>query len=158
MWEAGLYKAAVRTFEDLGLLLPNQELSDRQRETQLKAAVGISFEGAMRGWLIVRVCGDVLPELTTSMLGEDREPTESEQQDALGEVANVICGNLLPDLIGRYEICHISGPMSITVDMPVAIRDVPPPTAAVEFGLPEGRTEVLLYVDHQSYARVEAHQ
>jgi CheY-specific phosphatase CheX len=148
--EAGLYKAAVRTFEDLSLQLPNPVLNDEQHEATLRAAVGISFEGAIRGWLILRMCGEVLPDLTASMLGEDREPSETEQQDALGEVANVICGNLLPDLVGARKICHIAAPLTLDADVQKSVRDMPEPAAAVEIGLNQGRAEVMLYIDRES--------
>jgi len=44
--------------------------------------------------------------LTANVLGEEGTPDESMQRDALGELANIVCGNVLPaiDAHGRYSL------------------------------------------------------
>ncbi len=70
----GLYKAATLTFEDLGFLLPTQEIDEQQLNAQFEAAVSVNFEGPFSGKLLVRVCGGLLPIIATNMLGEADVP------------------------------------------------------------------------------------
>ena len=44
------------------------------------------------------------------MLGQEEPPPEPTQKDALGEIVNVICGNLLPSIAGPEPVFDISAP------------------------------------------------
>jgi len=137
--EMGLYKAATLTFEDLGFLLPTQEIDEQQLNAQVEAVVSVDFEGPFSGKLLLRVCGGLLPIIATNMLGEADVPSKSVQYDALGEIANVICGNMLPEIAGSNYIFHVSAP-KITDDIDL------PPVAEVQVGLGTGRADLLLFV------------
>ena len=137
--ETELYKAATLAFEELGFLLPTPEIDEQQLNARVEAAVSIDFEGPFSGNLLVRICGGLLPILAANMLGEDEAPSKSLQYDALGEIANVICGNMLPGIAGSKDIFHVSPPR--LVESP----DLPP-VAEVQVGLGIGRADLLLYV------------
>ena len=141
--EMGLYKAATLTFEDLGFLLPTQEIDEQQLNAQVEAVVSVDFEGPFSGKLLLRVCGGLLPIIATNMLGEADVPSKNLQYDALGEIANVICGNMLPEIAGSDHIFHVSAP-KITDDIDL------PPVAEVQVGLGIGRADLLLFVSNYS--------
>jgi hypothetical protein len=137
--ETELYKAAILAFEGLGFLLPTPEIDDQQLNARVEAAVSVEFEGPFSGKLLLRVCGGLLPIITTNMLGEEKVPSKKLQYDALGEVANVICGNMLPAIGGSKHVFHVSAPkVADIIDLP--------PVAEVQVGLGLGRADLLLFV------------
>ena len=137
--EAELYKAATLTFEELGFLLPTPEIDEQQLNAQVEATVSIDFDGPFSGNLLVRICGGLLPLLAANMLGEEETPSKSLQYDALGEIANVICGNMLPGIAGAKNVFHVNPPR-------IAESPDLPPVAEVQVGLGTGRADLLLFV------------
>ena len=137
--ETELYKAATLTFEELGFLLPTPEIDEQQLNARVEASVSIDFEGPFSGHLLVRICGGLLPILAANMLGEEGTPSKNLQYDALGEIANVICGNMLPGIAGSKDVFHVDPPkMAESPDLP--------PVAEVQVGLGPGRADLLLFV------------
>ncbi len=76
-------------------------------------AASVSFAGPFSGNLIMVVSGQILPELTGNMLGVDdnAETTLEQRHDALKELINVICGNLLPTIAGKHSIFNVNAPV-----------------------------------------------
>ncbi|MCS6861097.1 MAG: chemotaxis protein CheX [Abditibacteriales bacterium] len=144
--ETALRQAAVMTFEELGFLFTTPELNEQQRNAPVDAAVSVAFNGPLRGHLMVQVSGDWLPTLAANMLGEDEPPPPGLQHDALREIANVICGNVLPAITGSREVFYLSPPQ-IVED---TTQNGKPPTAAAHIGLEGGRADVLLFLDESS--------
>jgi hypothetical protein len=137
--ETELYKAAILAFEGLGFLLPTPEIDEQQLNARVDAAVSVDFEGPFSGKLLLRVSGGLLPIIATNMLGEQKIPSKALQHDALGEIANVICGNMLPAVGGSKHVFHVGAPQIAD------IIDVPP-VAEVQVGLGTGRADLLLFV------------
>jgi hypothetical protein len=54
----------------------------------------------------------VAPELAVNMLGldDDVQVSPADQKDALREMLNIICGNLLPALAGDQAVFDIEAP------------------------------------------------
>jgi hypothetical protein len=138
--ETELYKAATLTFEELGFLLPTLEINEQQLNAQVEAAVSVEFEGPFSGKLLVRVCGGLLPTITANMLGEEDILTKSLQYDALAEIANVICGNMLPGIAGSKDLFHVGAPKM------AESLDSFSPVAEVQLGLGIGRADLLLFI------------
>ena len=137
--KAELYKAATLTFEEMGFLLPSREIDEQQMKAQVVAAVSVEFQGPFSGKLLMRVCGGLLPILAANMLGDEDVPPKSLQYDALGEIANVICGNMLPGIAGSKEFFHVGAPkMGDNNDLL--------PVAEVQVGLGLGRADLLLFI------------
>jgi chemotaxis protein CheY-P-specific phosphatase CheC len=137
--ETELYKAATLTFEEMGFLLPTSEIDEQQLNAQVEAMVSVEFKGPFSGTLLVRVCGGLLPILAANMLGEEDAPPKSLQYDALGEIANVICGNMLPSIAGSKDFFHVGAPkMTESIDLL--------PIAQVQVGLGLGRADLLLFI------------
>jgi CheY-specific phosphatase CheX len=93
--QSPLATASTATFEALGLLLPDAEPSAEQLAAPLARGVRVTFAGPFAGALTVRVSDDVAAALAANMLGVDVVDGDGMLRDALGEIANVICGNVL---------------------------------------------------------------
>jgi CheY-specific phosphatase CheX len=142
----------------LGFILPSFDLNDAQKRARPDAAVEITFRGIFSGRLVLTVSGPILAVVVGNMLGEDESEMPREAQlDALGELANVICGNVLPEIAGDRE--------TFSLTPPVLLAEIPGPSAAwagivgeVRVGLDDGRAEVRLYLEGEvpAEARAEA--
>ncbi len=139
-------------------MLPSSDLNDAQKRARPDAAVAITFRGRFSGRLVLTVSGPILAVVVGNMLGEEESEMPREAQlDALGELANVICGNVLPEIAGDRE------PFSLTP--PELLAEIPGPLKAqvgivgeVLVGLDDGRAEVRLYLEGElpAEARAEA--
>ena len=142
--QTSLFNVGLKVFEDLGFMLPTSELDSEQAAAEFHSAVSVNFRGPVAGTLVVAISGDVLPILTSNMLGEEEVPSDLQQKDALKELANVICGNLLPQIAGPAAVFEIAEPEI------QASENVPdgglPLTAQQSIGLENGRAELLLYL------------
>ena len=142
--QTGLYRAGLRVFEDLGFMLPTLELDREQAAATFHSAVSIDFNGPVRGRLLVVINGDILPALASNMLGEDNAPSALRQEDALKELVNVICGNLLPLIAGSAAVFDVGEPKAQPSEnapdpnLPIAARQA--------IGLERGRAELLLFL------------
>ncbi len=141
-----LTQAAVLTFEELAFLLPDEELNDQQKAAGNEARVTVTFKGSFQGNLVVRLYGGILPSLAANMLGEMTPPDERTQQDALGELANIICGNALPSIAGSREVFHLGAPHVERYCGSPWLQDQGSASARVSLGLEEGRAEVDLFI------------
>lgn len=108
-----VYRIAAETIEALALmfLVPDEEAPAGSDIDRITASA--CFTGPFSGQLVVSVSRAVLVELTGNMLGlDDGTPVPLEQQrDALKELANVICGNLLPEIGDVQQVFHIEPPI-----------------------------------------------
>jgi CheY-specific phosphatase CheX len=76
-------------------------------------AASMTFAGPTVGRLTLRVSSEVLPTLTLNMLGEYEGVADREEKsyDALREVLNMICGNLLTSWHGEDPVFKLSTPL-----------------------------------------------
>jgi hypothetical protein len=80
------------------------------------------------------------------MLGEASPPDQEGQLDALCEVANVICGNMLPELAGTTAVFHIC-PAEIVAPEQARSCSSQMPIGEAHLGLEGGRVELRLFMD-----------
>jgi CheY-specific phosphatase CheX len=145
--EKELYRAAVLTFEELGLLLPSPELNEEQLQAGVEGTVTVPFRGPISGRLVVTVCGGILGGLAANMLGEDDVREGEECGDALGEIGNVICGNILPRIAGTKEVFDLQPP-NVSMDHHLkAIAHEERPAVTAQVGLDHGRADLYLFLD-----------
>ena len=138
--EQALYQASISTFEDLGLMFPIEGTEEITPPADAVARVGVRFSGGFTGQIILEVEECVLPAIASNMLGEDGPVEPQMMQDALGEMANVICGNALPAIAGRSEVFKLESPKSI--DRPLGT-----PRAKAHLLFEEGKANVYIFVD-----------
>jgi CheY-specific phosphatase CheX len=142
-YAAPLAEVTTQTLEELCFFFAMPLLNDEQREAETDAAMGVRFRGPLTGRLVVRLAGGMLPRLASNMLG-DVDGSAAMQRDALGEVANVVCGNLLPLIGGSADVYAIEAAMpAVAID-----RSAQAPAAVVQLGLEDaGRADVFLFLD-----------
>ena len=153
--QKNLMGEAVQTFEDLGMMLLNEELTKEQREAKSEASVMVTFEGPFTGRLEVSVYGAVTKKLASNISGSDEISSDILSLDALGEIANVICGNVLPRIAGSKEIFHLTSPQSldtVSKSQKGAGLDL---LADAKLGLEDGRAEINLFVDQTADKIIE---
>ena len=134
-----LYRASARTFEDLAFLLTAEKADEAQAALPLERTVSVRFHGPFSGSLVLKVSGGLAPALAANMLGIDGEAPEGAQLDALKETANVLCGNVLPEIAGHKEIFRLDAP-----ELGEACTGAEP-AARAELVVDAGRCEVRFY-------------
>lgn len=142
--EQCLSRTTAETFENLTLLFADQELSPEQAEAPLDVTVSVDFRGPKPGRLVLRASSVILPSLAANMLGEEASTHTPLQRDALGELANVICGNVLPAVAGAAAVFQLGAPRVHDSAQPLS-RDDDRPDARVMLGVEEGRVEASLF-------------
>lgn len=140
-----LYKATALTFDSLAFAIVSSELPPPDLATTFDGAVRVGFHGCFGGHLVLGVSGGILSGLTTSMLGEETTLTPQSQWDALGELANVICGNVLSDIAGKESSFLLDAPSRAAETDLIAPPDAQ--AARIELGVEGGRADVLLVLD-----------
>lgn len=144
-----LRDAAANTFEQMAFMLPDSPPDAEQRSRKVMAVASIIFTGPASGILQVRACEGLLPRLTQAMLGEDTD--QKMQLDALGEIANQICGQIFPSIDPMEAFEQLPPQVRFFAD--IGDNSQARPAAAVQLGLETTRADVLLYIFQ---SRVEA--
>ncbi len=144
--EMELYQTAALTFEDLAFTFLTPEMLDATLEVEPEASAFVEFKGPISGRMVISVYGCVLTEIAANMLGQSEIPTDEEQLDALGEMANIICGNVLPKITNKTDIFNIDAPKasngaSVWADASGS------PAAHVTLPLADGRADLMLYIN-----------
>jgi chemotaxis protein CheY-P-specific phosphatase CheC len=149
-----LYRKAALIFEELGFLMPNSN----QGFTSSKSSIGayIPFSGPFSGCLLLRLNSEALSALSGNMLGSETPSNEAVELDALGEIANVICGNALPAIFGLTDVFHLEAPKSSEPDSTRFESDYSRiATALVPFSC--GHAEVVLYAEAKAASFLQVH-
>ncbi len=150
-----LRSVAEKALESLAFILPMGEEyqpDEAQRPTEDDSALvaSVCFSGPFGGTLFVAFPSCMLPELAENMLGLDFEaatPSTDHQQDALKELANVICGNLLPEIAGAKAEFDVGAPDLLTQGtIPQSYRQRPP-SAGAQLCLDSGTAVLGLFTD-----------
>ena len=107
-----LYKVSEDVLGKLAFMFSFPEDERQPLESDSSLGASVSFDGPFKGKLVIMISDEVLPELAGNMLGidEDETTTSEQQYDALKELINVICGNLLPEIAGRQAIFRVETP------------------------------------------------
>ncbi len=148
-----LLTAATSTFESLALLFADVSPSAAQAAAPLTHAVSVSFVGPATGSLVVAVSDDVAVALAANMLGLDPDAVHADpalRRDALGELANVVCGNVLPLVAGRGAVFHLAAPALCAVP---AFDASSTPLHAETLGVDGGRAVLAFHVDDPAALR-----
>lgn len=141
-----LAQVAEETFESLAFMLAMPP----EDEAPLEGAVltAVEFSGPFTGCLIVGAVPELLPPLAGNMLGLVEEaPTTAEEEDALRELANVICGNLLPVVAGAKAVFRVHSPVLLPAGERYVAGEGLTLAARVRSCLDEGEAEVELWLD-----------
>lgn len=111
--ETCIQEAMVGTLEEMGFLFA-MEAEPGEEKGLDGVAVEVAFHGPFTGAVRVEMSAAVLPMLAANMLAMDGEPGRVLQMDALGELANIVCGNVLPALAGPRAVFDLEHPRACT--------------------------------------------
>ena len=106
-----LRQTGEETFSALAFMFPVPPEEALPDQGDLTVAT-VTFEGPTRGWVELSVPTALLAPVAANMLGEFDETDVSDLQavDALKELLNVLCGNLLPAVDSPMAEYHIFTP------------------------------------------------
>jgi CheY-specific phosphatase CheX len=110
--QAALNQALAEVFESLCFMVP-RHASEAAVEPPLPepcVVVLLDFSGAGHGTLCLSLSESLIAPVTSAMLGDDGEPSLDEQHLATCELANILCGNLLPRLAGQRAVFNLGTP------------------------------------------------
>jgi hypothetical protein len=115
-----LVEVAADTLEKLAFIFAFPAEKAPALEGSNPEIVRVEFSGPFCGGMEMSLPAAALRELAVNMLGaEDGEELAAEQQqDALKELINVVCGNLLPVLAGRTQEFSLRPPYVVSAGDP----------------------------------------
>jgi two-component system chemotaxis response regulator CheY len=146
--ERQLLDVAAESMEKMCFLVPAEGPGPiPEKAPPLEAATEVRFRGPRQGRLIVAADSGLYATLAANMLALD-EADPRQRQDALGEMANVICGNLVP-LLGAER-----GDFELEAPVPAAPQPLGANLADLETSLlfDEGYLTLALCLDRRPEA------
>jgi len=140
-----LYRKSALIFEELGFLMPESDICDNFQTNNPGAVV--AFHGPFTGCLLISLTGEILSTLSSNMLGQEEPASKQMEEDALRELANVICGNTLPAIFGPKEVFHLDTP-SIYQNMQ-SVPGLSEYSAVARVAIPfeKGQANIFLYTE-----------
>lgn len=141
-----IYDIAVNAFEVTCFMfsLEKQEIEELPRISENTKRAAVDFNGAAEGRMVIHPSEELLTAIAANMLGTEN-PNEEEKSGALCEIANIICGNIVPLFAGDNAICYVEPP-TIIEENTVGLKDKEDmETERVQIYLDEGIVEILVY-------------
>jgi chemotaxis protein CheY-P-specific phosphatase CheC len=148
-----LLESTVKTLEDLCFIYQEPELKDAQENLPLEAAAEVKYRNDdFTGRLLIESRGGLFSAIATNMLSND-DPSAQQKKDALGEIANIICGNVVPSLGGGGREYKIEPPRSLNKDDLLKEEWQKEPVAEITLNFNDGRADIKLFVNGYSAAK-----
>jgi CheY-specific phosphatase CheX len=144
--QKALREVGQDVFESVGGLTMAPDAATHDEKLDVRALV--RFAGPFCGAVALDVPESLMLLLANTMLGFDLGfPDSNKQMDTLGELTNVICGNLLVRLAGNQAVFNLEPPQIVPVpgeseESPAGRRRI-----SVLLNLEEGRAKLTLIVD-----------
>jgi len=154
-FEQALFHFAEMAFGEMGFMLtvPQEELASIPEDIKWLHGCQVDFTGPFNGKIFLLATDHIVEPLTLNMLGlmsPDELPPGVDTTDSLKEMANVICGNILPAIAGDDAVFDIGGPeITDTPAIPESIaglKHIACRTLPVE----EGFIRVAFFVDEKA--------
>ncbi len=152
-WKSALARAIRDVFENLCFMMPAPKATIPPEPASLSRVVlAVDFRGAGQGSLHLVLPDSMVAGVASAMLGEDGPLELAEQYDAVCELANIVCGNVLPLVAGERAVFDLASPRVIaTMDPSLEARS----DATVAVLLDEGLVSASLslrFVEEQGAA------
>jgi len=138
-----LQRTAMRSLETLCFVFSAPIINEEEHSKTGSLAVEVGFQGTRAGSMIFEVSEDIVSVLAGNMIGEGKI-TKEQERDAIGEIANVICGNFLPEAFGKGLVFEIAAP--------VVLQKIKkhPSALQVHLAVETGRVDLALCFDKPS--------
>ncbi len=143
--ERAFVQAAMRTFDGLCFVVPDETPSVDNAPLPLEGGAWVRFEGPRCGAVGVWIRGHVLDALVSNMLGSNDAPSAQDRADGLCELANVLCGQLLPELAGEQATFDMRPPQ-ILPDERVPANEKAPECARICLQVDGGQAVLALHL------------
>lgn len=145
-----VFETMAFTFE-----MPGQ---DPPAEGEATVRATVAFAGPVHGTLSIVLPVAMLPALVANMLGEDEGTEFPEQQlhDAVGELANVICGNVVQTLAGAQAVFTLESPWIEAPPAPAGPPSADETVTTARLSLESGSAELTLCVETGAAAKAAA--
>jgi len=153
-----LSSVAEEVFESLAfVLLAFEEEESSPPADATRTVASIAFAGAFEGMLFASVSDGLLPTIAANMLGLDFDeiPPQDVQRDALKELMNVTCGNLLPKVAGEEVVFDVGAAEVLPAGVMPATVGGQPPLAAARLHLEGGWADLALFAPERVAAGAE---
>lgn len=141
-----LFEAAKLAFEQTAFMIASPTLEERQLVAPIEHAVALEITSGHTGRMVLGVTAPILAGLAGNMVGDDMPLPQDEQRDALGEVANIICGAVLPALGEKGTVFRLTAPETVDfldeLGRPEAVE-----ASHIVLGVEDGRAEILFWLD-----------
>jgi CheY-specific phosphatase CheX len=124
-WKAALSTALQEVFENLCFMLPANVGGSLPPDmgSLSRVVVAVDFSGDGEGTLHVTLPDSMIATITSNMLGEDGPLPLEQQYEAVCELANIVCGNVLPRVAGERAVFDLATPRVIaTMDASLGDR------------------------------------
>jgi len=118
-----LYGAVESAFATTAFLFAMPPMDDEEWEGMPAIVAVVYFTTPVNGYVAIRCSQALLPVLTANMLGDETANSVEMQRDALGEITNVVCGNVLPELFPAARFTLRSPVVRESTDPEVALVD-----------------------------------
>jgi len=135
-----LAEALSRTLEEAAFVFAEDVSAEHDLEgTVIEAR--LTFSGPKEGELLLSCSDDLAATLAANLLGEDEGGASvvGDDEDALGEMLNMIAGSLVVSLFGEDTTCRLGLPRVKTVSAAEHEEDVARADAAARLLEEEGR-------------------
>lgn len=146
--DIALREVAEDTFASMAFMFPAMGEPAATPPSSPQMVAEVAFSGPLGGRLRIAVSAEMIPVLAANMLGLEpgEQPSPVQQSDAFKELANVVCGNLLPIIGDPKSVFNVGEPR--LVEAPCAASDeVAQPTAQAALALEEGPATLDLFLD-----------
>ncbi|HOY62308.1 MAG TPA: chemotaxis protein CheX [bacterium] len=120
MLDEKLRQVAQRILEDAAFVFVDGGAEDAiellNGENALSAT--LEFDGEFSGSMSMSASYSLAKTMAANLLGaDDLDPeAESKKTDAIGELLNMVCGNLLPEIAGTSPEFKIGAPRAVSFD------------------------------------------
>ncbi len=105
----------------------------------------VTFDGASDGGMVIRSNADLVDAIAVNMLGSD-DATTDQKQGALCEIANIVCGNIIPHFSDGEKISYIRPPGIVgAAEDPHARFHGMEKVGPVHVHLDEGHADIVLF-------------
>lgn len=111
-YKAQIETVATRILEDWGMMMvePSENSKNIFASDDQYIVTSVTFKGAMNGSYSILCQQPFVECLVDNLLGGGDNVEEEDKEDALREMANVLCGNLLTECYGDDTVFELGHP------------------------------------------------